>query len=79
MDGPFPCVLARLWVLVYESGCMTSYNYDDIYDNIFSMLEKGVMHHLSSVEICCTENYFPDVFKSCISKEHEQKYTFSKH
>lgn len=74
-----PFVLARLWVLYYEGGCLTSFDYDDIYQNVFNMLEHGVVHDLNSVTIVCSENKFPDVFKSCIYKEHERKYTFKKH
>lgn len=79
LKGAFPYVIAKLWILVYEDGVLTSYNYDDIYDNVFSMLENGVMHHLTSVDIVATEIHFPDVFISCVGKEQQQKYIFKKH
>lgn len=73
-----PHVIAKCWILLYENGCLHSFNYDDIYDNVFFMLEKGIIHYLTSVDVVATETYFPDVFSSCINSQCQQKYIFKK-
>lgn len=78
-DLPYSLAIAKYWVLLYPDGYMCSFNYDDIRDNIFSMLEQGIPHFCTSVDIVVSLNYFPDVFKSCIGQEYKPKYTFSKH
>lgn len=62
----------KLWILAYDGGFLTSWNYSDIYDNYILMSEIGVYGVIVSQYVYVDSQHLPHVFKSCNDRQSEQ-------
>lgn len=63
--------LVKLWILIYNDGCLCSFNRHMIVDNMVMALECGQTPYMTSKELIVSYNQLPHVFKSCFNRERE--------
>lgn len=61
-----------LWILIYDSGVLFSWNHSDVYDNYVLMSEIGGIGYFTYHRVFVDEKHLPNVFKSCLHRQSEQ-------